>query len=102
MLMSGDEAKEKLIGKTASFNDSIILNNISKTKGLCELIKDAEIDIESEIERGLMYGVVGVLTQPYVEIPEDPKKSITVFVYRDTEIEILDEEKKLHKKLRAI
>lgn len=64
--------------------------------GLSELIdKNKYADIEFEIGKGLAYGVVGELMQPYAEIPEDPKKTITVFVYINTEIEILDDKEKI-------
>ncbi|MFQ5661717.1 MAG: hypothetical protein ACE5F2_00485 [Candidatus Paceibacteria bacterium] len=97
--MSIDEAREKLIEKTVSFirgnSGPFILKDISKIKEIWEL-ESAAIAANSE---DLAYGVEGILVQPYTEIPEDPKKPMTIFVYSDTDIDILDNEECLFKRI---
>lgn len=99
--MSIDEARKNLVGKTASFNESIILKDISKVKGLSELLVDCkQKTMLEELKRGVTYGVMGTLVQPHKEVEGDSKKDVkTVFVYFNTEIVIITDEENLSKQI---
>ena len=85
-------SSSKLLGETVSFvrgdSDPFILKNISRIKELWELDVDAII----VNEENPIYGAEGILVQPYAEAYENPEKLMTVLVYIDTNIEILNKE----------
>lgn len=106
-MMTFKEAKERLIGKTVSFINGeecspIILGDVAEVIGLESLKKDPKHKelAHSEEERGLIYAVVGKLVQPHIEVDSDEEKNTkTVYVYSDTEIDIIPNEESLSERI---